>query len=304
VMGGLHAREAGHPEAVWKAIYYQYLPIGVEADAPPTRADLGDAAPSWVAVTLADKLDTLASLFAAGERPTGTRDPFGLRRQAQGIVKVLIDLPEVAGLDAAPSLDDLASRAATEGKEAAMAPLSAFMTDRVRFVLTQRGLPIETVRAVTHRSGIRPLRARRVAQALEASRASADFQALAVLFKRVKNIAKELDAQGLGPGASGMGTEAGSRLDRTVLTEPAERLLLEEIDRRRPAIEGAVGAGDYRRAFNEIAALTPAVDRFFTDVFVMVDDARLRTARLALLAGLRDLVLDLADISEVVPQES
>jgi glycyl-tRNA synthetase beta chain len=135
------------------------------------------------------------------------------------------------------------------------------------------------------------LRARLVAQALEASRASADFQALAVLFKRVKNIAKELDAP-------------GRPFDRTVLTDPAERLLLEELDRRRPAVEEAAGAGDYRRAFNEIAALTPAVDRFFTDVFVMVDDARLRTARLALLAELRDLVLDLADISEVVPQES
>jgi glycyl-tRNA synthetase beta chain len=290
-MGGLHAREAGHPEAVWKAIYYQYLPIGVEADAPPTRADLGDAAVSWVAVTIADKLDTLVSLFAAGERPTGTRDPFALRRQAQGIVKVLVDLPEIAGLNVGPSLDDLASRAATEGKEADLAALSAFMTDRVRFVLMQRGLPIETVRAVTHRSGVRPLRARLVAQALEASRASADFQALAVLFKRVKNIAKELEA-------------GGTALDRKLLTEPAERQLLEELDRRRPAIEEAAGAGDYRRAFNEIASLTQAVDRFFTDVFVMVDDARLRTARLALLAELRDLVLDLADISEVVPQES
>jgi glycyl-tRNA synthetase beta chain len=295
VMGGLHARETGQPEAVWKAIYYQYLPIGVEADAPPTRADLGDAAPSWVAVTLADRLDTLVSLFAAGERPTGTRDPFGLRRQAQGIVKLLIDLPEVAGLDVAPSLDDLTARAAAEGQEPALAPLNAFMTDRVRFVLAQRGLPIETVRAVTHRAGIRPLRARRVAQALEASRASADFQALAVLFKRVKNIAKELD---------GNAEARRAAVDRGALTEPAERLLLEELDRRRPAIEEAVGAGDYRRAFNEIGALTPAVDRFFTDVFVMVDDARLRTARLALLAGLRDLVLDLADISEVVPQES
>src|SRR6185436_5464284 len=72
-MGGVYAREEGHPEQVWKAIYYQYLPIGVEADAPPTRTDLGAAAVTWAAVSLADKLDTLLGLFAAGEKASGSR---------------------------------------------------------------------------------------------------------------------------------------------------------------------------------------------------------------------------------------
>ena len=107
VMGGLYAREAGQPEPIWKAIYYQYLPIGVEADAPPTRAQLGAAAVTWTAVALADKLDTIVTSFAAGERPTGSRDPFGLRRNAQAVVKILIDLPELTGLDVAPSLGEL-----------------------------------------------------------------------------------------------------------------------------------------------------------------------------------------------------
>ena len=88
-MGGIYARDEGLPEEVWKAIYYHYLPIGVEADAPPTRAQLGKAAVTWAAVSLADKLDTIVGLFAAGERPTGSRDPLGLRRQAQGVVKIL-----------------------------------------------------------------------------------------------------------------------------------------------------------------------------------------------------------------------
>ena len=180
-----------------------------------------------------------------------------------------------------------------------LSALSAFMTERVRYVLGERGLPVETVRAVTHQADVRPLRARRVAEALEASRASADFQALAVLFKRVKNIAKELS-----PEARDQGPEARSPMDRSALTEPAERALLAELEKRRPAVEQAAGSGDYRRAFAEIAALRPAVDKFFTDVFVMVDDVRLRTARLTLMAELRDLVLNLADISEVVPQES
>ncbi|MGH9330942.1 MAG: glycine--tRNA ligase subunit beta, partial [Vicinamibacterales bacterium] len=324
MMGGLYAKEAGQPEAVWKAIYYQYLPIGVEADAPPTRAQLGPAAVTWTAVALGDKLDTIVSLFAAGERPTGSRDPFGLRRNAQAVVKILIDLPELTSLDVAASLGELIARAASEGdrNSAASAPgvvgpqrkekenddwrpsLAAFMTERVRYVLGERGLPIETVRAVTHQVDVRPLRARRVAEALEASRGSADFQALAVLFKRVKNIAKELEAGGQGSTVRGQGSKVGSEGDRAALKEPAERALLEELDSQRPVIEHAAEAGDYRRAFSEIAALRPAVDRFFTDVFVMVDDVRLRTARLTLTAELRDLVLNLADISEVVPQES
>ena len=96
-MGGIYARDEGLPEEVWKAIYFHYLPIGVEADAPPTRAQLGKAAVTWAAVSLADKLDTIVGLFAAGEKPTGSRDPYGLRRAAQGVVKMLVDLPELTG---------------------------------------------------------------------------------------------------------------------------------------------------------------------------------------------------------------
>jgi glycyl-tRNA synthetase beta chain len=118
-------------------------------------------------------------------------------------------------------------------------------------------------------------------------RTSDDFQALAVLFKRVKNIAKELPAVGA--------------LDRDALTEPGERALLTALDAARPRVEAAAAGADYTRAFTEIATLRPVVDRFFTEVFVMAEDARLRTARLTLMATLRDMILALADISEIVP---
>ena len=98
-MGGIYAQQAGLPEEVWKAIYFHYLPIGVEADAPPARAQLGSAAVTWAAVSLADKLDTIAGLYAAGERFTGSRDPFGMRRQAHGVLKILLDLPELTGIE-------------------------------------------------------------------------------------------------------------------------------------------------------------------------------------------------------------
>jgi glycyl-tRNA synthetase beta chain len=294
-IGGIYARQEGLPEQVSKAIYYQYLPIGVEADAPPSRDQLGAAAIAWAAVSLADKIDTFVSLSRAGERATGSRDPFGLRRQTQGAVRILMDLPQLTGIDREVWLGPLLARAATHAPdstgpwsdEAAQAAL-AFAVERVRFALEQRGFAGEVVRAATPAGDVSPLRARRVAEAIQGMRASEDFQALAVLFKRVKNIAKEL------------GDDAP--LDRSAISEPAERALLDELDVRRPRIEAASARSDYRAAFTEIAGLRAAVDRFFTEVFVMADDVRVRHARLKLMADLRDLILHLADISEIIPQ--
>jgi glycyl-tRNA synthetase beta chain len=294
-IGGIYARQQGLPEQVWKAIYYQYLPIGVEADAPPSKEQLGAAAVTWAAVSLADKLDTFASLSKAGERATGSRDPFGLRRQTQGAIRILMDLPQLTGIDREVWLGPLLARAGdgtantigawtAEASDAAL----AFATERVRFALEQRGFGVEVVRAATPAGDISPLRARRIAEAIQGMRASEDFQALAVLFKRVKNIARERHSSG--------------PLDRTAITESAERALLEALDARRPKIQDAAKRSDYRAALSEIAGLRAAVDRFFTEVFVMADDVRVRDARLTLMADLRDLILNLADISEIIPQ--
>jgi glycyl-tRNA synthetase beta chain len=279
-MGGIYAREQGMPDSIWKAIYFHYLPIGVEADAPPARDELGAAAVTWAAVSLADKLDTVTGLLGAGEKVTGSRDPFGLRRQMHGIVRILMDLPELSGIDRELDITRLVPDAPPD--------VSGFATERVRYALEQRGFPIEVVRAATATPAVSPLRARRVAEALQLMRASADFQALAVLFKRVKNIARE--------------RKDASAVDRSALTEPAEQALLAELDARRPRVDAAVAAADYKRALSEIAGLRPVVDRFFTEVFVMAEDARTRSARLALMAELRDLILQIADISEIVPQ--
>lgn len=295
-MGGIYARDEGQPGEVWKAIYSHYLPIGVEADAPPSRAQLGEAAVTWAAVSLADKLDTLVALTSVGEKVTGSRDPFALRRNAQGVIRILIDLPELTGISRELPLGVFVARAreALGLDPQQVGEYPAFLYERLLAVLSQRGVPIEVVRAAAapleevvnwDRS---PLRARRVAAALQAMRASEDFQGLAVLFKRVKNIARELKSR--------------AALDRGALTEPAEAALLAELDNRRPRIAEAAKAADYRRALTEIAGLRPAVDRFFTEVFVMAEEARLRTARLTLMADLRDLILEIADISEIVPQ--
>ena len=300
VMGGVYAREQGEPEAVWKAIYHHYLPIGVGAGDPPSRDALGAAAATWAAVALADKADTVAGLFGAGEKPTGSRDPLGIRRQAQGLLRVLIDLPELTGLEARVEIGALRRLADAwhgDGEAAAGARdrETAFLLDRLRYLLEARGFDVRNVRAVTHQplDEIRPLDARRKLEVLPELTDTADFRTLATLFKRVKNIARELprDAAQAAP----------DEPFETVLTEPAERALLAELTARRSVIDAAVqtGAG-FREAFAEAAKIGPAVDRFFTEVFVMADDPTLRTARLRLMQQVEQVILQLADVSEIV----
>ncbi len=299
VMGGVYAREQGEPEAVWKAIYHHYLPIGVGPDDPPSRAALGAAAVTWAAVALADKADTVAGLFGAGEKPTGSRDPLGIRRQAQGLLRILIDLPELTGLEARVPLGALWSLAppapANETDDAARARETAFLLDRLRYLLEERGFDRRNVRAVTHQplDEIRPLDARRKLDVLPEFTSTSDFRTLATLFKRVKNIAQELprDAAQL----------AGGAPFEAVLTEPAERALCDELTARRSVIDAAVREGTrFRAAFAEAAKIGPAVDRFFTEVFVMADDESLRGARLRLMREVEQVILQLADVSEIV----
>jgi glycyl-tRNA synthetase beta chain len=292
-MGGIYAREDGQPEPVWKAIYYHYLPVAVEAEAPPTREQLGAATVTWAAVSLADKLDTVVGMFAAGERPKGSRDPYGLRRAAQGLVRLVIDLPELTGLDLAIDLSTLVQRAAAgAGADAAAeAAVYEFLLERVRYVLEQRGFDVRNVRAVSAGDvhTLRPLHARRKLEVLPEFTESAEFKQLAVLFKRVRNIAR--NAAGTAAGGDGL------------LKEPAERTLVEEIDQRQPVIDSAVASGQgYREAFAEAARFGPTVARFFDDVLVMAEDPAVRAARLGLMKRLETLILQLADISEMVPE--
>jgi glycyl-tRNA synthetase beta chain len=158
-------------------------------------------------------------------------------------------------------------------------------------VLEQRGFDARNVRAVTHAEvdAISPLIARRKLEVLPEVTAAADFTRLATAFKRVRNIAKEL--------------QAGASEDLAPLKEPAEIALRQELEQRQQVIEKAIAGSDYRRAFAEAAKFGPSVDTFFTDVFVMVDDPTLRTARLALMKRLESLILRLGDISEIVAEK-
>ena len=296
-MGGIYAREEGQPEAVWKAIYYHYLPIGVEADAPPSRQQLGSAAVTWAAVSLADKLDSVVGMFWVGEKPTGSRDPLGTRRLGNGLVKLLADLPETGGLVLAPTLGTLIEKASSlfkerdkrEWKLEDRMALNNFLVERCQYVLQSRGFDVRSVRAVTTLSidQLSPLEGRLKAEALAQMPGSVSLLGTAELFKRVKNITKDVEF---------------TQFDRALLREPAELALLASLDEIVPRFREAVAGRNYLEAFQLIGVLRAPVAQLFKDVMVMADDEKVRTARLRMLASLRELIMGIADISEIVTE--
>jgi glycyl-tRNA synthetase beta chain len=291
VMGGIYAREEGQPETVWKAVYHHYLPIAVEADAAPSKSQLGKAASTWAAVALADKLDTVVGLFAAGEKPTGSRDPFGLRRAAHGILKILADTPTLKGLDELIDLTRSNFGAALTEVPGWRASIDEFMKERVIHLLERRGYEAGEARAVSLH-WTRPYVARQAAEALSNYRTSSEFKVLATLFKRIKNITKDF-----------AGEPGDVNALKASLRERAELDLAAETLARGSAIDQALSDVRYADLMRELVALADPVDRFFKDVMVMVDDRVLREARLSLLLRLKTQILRFADPSELVADD-
>lgn len=293
VMGGIYLR-AQRPEtaAVAAAVQWHYHPLSIEAAAAPAGSLAGDELAAFAAVSLADKLDTLAGYFGIGLQPTGSSDPYGLRRAAQGVVRVLVDFWHDAGAaERRPSLRRLVE-AALAGYGGALArpaadtaaELLAFLLDRIRFVLASRGFPADEVEAALgarepdalddpHEAWVRLL-------ALHAIRREVpeDFAHLAVAFKRAKNI---------------LGGQAAVAVDAALLGEPAERELFQAVGRLQAP------DGGHEARLRALAGLRQPVDRFFDDVLVMAEDERLRANRLALLASVLQLFYRIADISKL-----
>jgi glycyl-tRNA synthetase beta chain len=289
-MGGLYLAAQGHPDQdVAAAVRWHYHPVSVEEGAAPAGAVAGRAARLFAAVSLADKLDTLAGYFSIGEVPTGSRDPFGLRRAGQGVIRVLLDFWPQAS---APDLGTLVGAALGAYPAPAKPPaapvaatLDAFLLERLEAVLAARGFAVDVVRAAmgaaepTALESPREvlLRARALAHVLGEARA--DFESLAVAFKRARNI---LDKDA--PAAT---------VDPKLFDHDAERELHAAVG----ALAGATG--DYAQRLVALRALRAPVDRFFDQVLVMAEDVRVRGNRLALLRETLGLFYRIADLSRL-----
>ncbi len=265
VMGGIYARHEGLPDEVWKAIYFHYLPVGVEADAPPSHAQLGKARVTWAAVSLADKLDTIAGLiFKANEQPTGSRDPYGLRRAAHGVMRILVDLRPLCGVVERPLLRPLFEKACEYlevqmPSEQAANPFRIFLMERLRHLMQARGLGYEEIQVVTgdvariedvNVAGLFDLASewrRIVGTAVFASAAEAHKRATKILEREWDSV------------------DAWMPRDRQerVLQEPAETALRSALDRVAADIQSALHSGDSRRAIEAMASIQPHIAQFF-----------------------------------------
>jgi glycyl-tRNA synthetase beta chain len=278
VVGGLYARREGERPEVWQAIYDQYRPASAE-DASP-RTDVG------AAVALADRLDTLAGLFALGLVPTGSRDPYALRRAALGVVKILLDRNLHLDLPVAISDALQLHGSLPRGRDEVVPELSAFLTERLRFLFEKRGHAADTIDAVLAADARDPVDAAERAAAVDAMRKEADFAPLAAAFKRMQNIlAQAPDAVG--------------EPDPAKMTDAAEQALAGDFLQARGMIDELLLARRFHDALGIMSSFGPGLDRFFTEVLVMAEDEDVKANRIALLRAIRDQFARVAKFGEI-----
>ncbi|HEY6132591.1 MAG TPA: glycine--tRNA ligase subunit beta [Rubrivivax sp.] len=275
-MGAYYARHDGLREAVADAIEDHYKPRFAGDTLP--RGEVG------IVVALADKLETLAGLFGIGQLPTGDKDPFGLRRHALGVIRMLVERALPLSL---PQLVGDAFKAFPAGHGAAQAEVAAFLDDRLVGYLREQGYSAHEVDAVV---ALRPEVWAGLPQRLAAVRAFAalpEAPALAAANKRVGNILKK----------SGGAPQA--EVAPALLVDAAEKALFAALSDTAPKADAAFAAGDLSASLQALAALKAPVDHFFDAVMVNADDAALRTNRLALLGALHAAMNRVADLSRL-----
>lgn len=280
VMGREYALLAGEDSVVAKAIYEHYLPTAAGGELPETDAG--------AIVSIADKMDTICAFFGVDLIPTGTADPYALRRQAIGVINIILrkryPLP-VDGLieESLAVLDPLLKRAAANAK----ADVLEFFRGRFENQLISQGHPYDVVAAVLA-TGLQDfVRAEEKILAMETFKSHVDFQPLAIAFKRVVNIIRDFQ---------------NGAVDPSLFAGPEEKDLHEAFIQIRQTVLVHIAGGDYHAALIEMARLRKPVDAFFETVLVMAEDERVRFNRLSLLKEIADLFHGIADFSRIVTE--
>jgi glycyl-tRNA synthetase beta chain len=277
-VGGLYARAQGYDEKVALAIYDQYRPQSME-DAVPRTVE-------GAVLALADKADTIIGMFGLGLEPTGSKDPFALRRAANGIVKILAEAEPALPLTLGDVVD------AASANEDVRLKVELFFAERLEFYLREaKGQTYDVVKAVlaAGANDVRDAVAR--AEAVTAVRGSEDFAAVSAAFKRMKNILAQAEESGeLRTALQGGG----------VAVHPALAALVGASEAARARVTELIKDGEYIASLETIARLRPLVDRFFDEVMVMDSNPAIRRGNLVLLRGIVDDIKQIADLSEIV----
>jgi glycyl-tRNA synthetase beta chain len=289
IVGGLYARAQGEPDDVADAIYDHYRPVGLEDPIPRNL--------TGCAVALGDKLDSIVGCFAVGLVPTGSSDPYALRRAALGIVKIILErkvpvsMSLAVGAAAKALLTNPPKRGVTPEQETQVLD---FLLDRAKFVLREREkFSYDEVNAV-FRAGVDDLvDAHKRLIALKAIRKSKNFEPLAVSFKRIRNILEK----------SNFKKESAAGIQTDLFESGVERELFSAVRSAAAKVQAEKRAGKYQEALEVIAGLRKAVDDFFEGVMVMAENEAVRKNRLALLSEILREFTTIADFSELGGEE-
>jgi len=284
-IGGIYAREEGLPENTWQAIYDHYLPVNIDDALPRTL--------SGAIVSLADKMDTLAGFFRIGAKPTGSKDPFALRRAAQGVVQILLNRDKRSVKIGVDKLIDIAIAAHGQpGNPATGQPkddLLSFFAERVRTILEASawGFAYDEIAAAMEAgwaSSLTDLVDR--ISALKAMRNEPNFLSILDSAKRIANITS--------------GQESAVRVDPSKLENDTERRLAELVPLMSDQIDEMIAERNYKLALETFAAMAPELEKFFDEVMVMVEDEGVRRNRMALLRSVGNAVMKIADVTKIV----
>jgi len=299
IVGGLYVRVQqldrdmadSTRRAIADAIYDHYKPESMEDSVPRTL--------EGAVLAIADKADSIAGMFALGLQPTGSKDPFALRRQANGIVKTIAEHKLPLSLsqlfaDACQAYQNSGAEKKFSAKVDFAGAVRDFFHERLEFYLRDvLGYKHDVVNAVLAAGSDDVVDAMARAQAITKVRASADFESISVASKRIKNILRQ---------ASDTGKHAAGAIEPAALQEPAERELAALIPQVTKRVDELRVQHEYEAALAEISKLRPTVDLFFDKVMVMVDDDRIRANRLAVLQTLLVNFSTIADFSEIVTE--
>jgi glycyl-tRNA synthetase beta chain len=285
VVGGLYARAQGEPEVIADAVYDHYRPVGL--DDPIPRNLIG------CALALADKFDSIVGCFTVGVVPTGSSDPYALRRAALGIVKIILDqklpvsLSLTVGAASKALLSNPPKKAVTPQQEQ---QVLEFLQERAKFVLKEKsGYAYDEVAAVFQSGADDLVDVEKRLRALKTIRKSRNFEPLAVSFKRIRKILEKANAP----------AEELQHVDIKLFEKDAEKNLHVAVRKAAANVSVDKRAGKYLEALEEIAGLRKVVDSFFEEVMVMAEDEAVRKNRLALLAELLREFTTIADFSEL-----
>ena len=291
VVGGLYARAQGEPDEIAWAVYDHYKPVGLDDPLPRNLTGCG--------VALADKLDSLVAFFAVGAVPTGSSDPFALRRAAQGIVKIILERKLPMSLSAAISAAAKALKEHApkiEATEAVQKQVLNFLLERAKFLLREKGgFAYDEINAAFAAGADDLVDAADRVAAVKAIRNMKNFVPLAASFKRIRNILEK---------SAGGSDRDHATVSAELLWEPAERELHAAAQRIGEVARAKKKNRKYREALEAVSELRPAIDAFFDKVLVMVEDKNVRANRIALLGNLLKEFSTVADFSELGGEDS